>query len=45
MNIGEAFRIIEVDPLWIPLPDAPPPPPDTHEREPVLEPEPVGPPR
>lgn len=36
MNIGEPLRIVEVEPLWIPLPDVVP----TPTEHPVLEPEP-----
>lgn len=38
MNIGEPVRIIEVEPLWIPLPDAPPAPTEQPAREPEPEP-------
>lgn len=41
MNIGEALRIIEVEPLWTPLPDAEPVP----AEEPVPEPQPAVPER
>jgi hypothetical protein len=43
MNIGEPLRIIEVDPLWLPLPDAMPVPEESPEPAPMMEPEPVGP--
>ena len=40
MNIGEPVRIVEVEPLWTPLPDAAPAPAEPTpeprpEREPV----------
>ena len=38
MNIGEPLRIVEVEPLWDPLPDAPTVP----VEEPMPQPEPVG---
>jgi hypothetical protein len=38
MNIGEPLRIIEVEPLWIPLPDAGPAPTEQPVREPEHEP-------
>jgi hypothetical protein len=38
MNIGEPLRIIEVEPLWIPLPDAAPAPTEQPVREPEHEP-------
>ena len=41
MNIGEPLRIIEVEPLWIPLPDAAPAPTEQPVREPEQEPEPA----
>jgi hypothetical protein len=41
MNIGEPLRIIEVEPLWIPLPDAAPAPTEQPVREPEHEPEPA----
>lgn len=41
MNIGEPLRIIEVEPLWNPLPDAPPAPTEPLVREPGREPEPA----
>jgi hypothetical protein len=41
MNIGEPLRIIEVEPLWIPLPDATPAPAEEPVREPQKEPEPA----
>jgi hypothetical protein len=40
MNIGEPLRIIEVEPLWIPLPDAAPAPTERPVRGPEREPEP-----
>jgi hypothetical protein len=43
MNIGEPLRIIEVEPLWIPLPDAAPAPAEQPVREPEHEPEPAVP--
>ena len=43
MNIGEPLRIIEVEPLWIPLPDIEPPPTEQPVREPIEEPEPTAP--
>ena len=39
MNIGEPLRIIEVEPLWIPLPNVTPAPTEQPVREPELEPE------
>jgi hypothetical protein len=36
MNIGEPVRIVEVEPLWMPLPDAVPAP-----AEPAPEPRPA----
>ena len=41
MNIGEPLRIIEVEPLWLPLPDAPPAPAERPVPEPQREPEPA----
>lgn len=38
MNIGEPLRIIEVEPLWIPLPEANPAPPEQPSWEPEPEP-------
>jgi hypothetical protein len=38
MNIGEPLRIIEVEPLWIPLPDVEPAPVEQPAREPEPEP-------
>jgi hypothetical protein len=38
VNLGEALRIIEVEPLWIPLPDVEPPPTERPVREPEPEP-------
>lgn len=38
MNIGEPLRIIEVEPLWVPLPDAPRAPAGQPAREPEPEP-------
>jgi hypothetical protein len=43
MNIGEPLRIIEVEPLWIPLPGVEPAPVEQPGPEPVLEPEPAVP--
>jgi hypothetical protein len=43
MNIGEPLRIIEVEPLWIPLPDVAPAPSERPGREPEHEPEPAVP--
>jgi hypothetical protein len=39
MNIGEPLRIIEVEPLWVPVPDVPEPP----TEQPAPEPEPAVP--
>jgi hypothetical protein len=41
VNIGEPLRIIEVEPLWMPLPDIAPVPSEQPEREPEHEPEPA----
>lgn len=41
MNIGEPLRIIEVEPLWIPLPNVTPAPTEQPAWEPELEPEPA----
>ena len=38
MNIGEPLRIIEVEPLWIPLPDVTPAPTEQPSSEPDPEP-------
>jgi hypothetical protein len=38
MNIGEPLRIIDVEPLWMPLSDVPPT--EHPVREPEREPEP-----
>ena len=43
MNIGEPLRIIEVEPLWIPLPNAAPAPAEQPVREPIEGPEPTAP--
>jgi hypothetical protein len=38
MNIGEPVRIIEVEPIWIPVPDAPLAPLEPSAPEPEPEP-------
>lgn len=41
MNIGEPLRIIEVEPLWIPLPDVASAPSEQPAWEPEAVPEPA----
>jgi hypothetical protein len=43
VNIGDPLRIIEVEPLWIPLPDTTPAPTEQPVREPEPEHEPAVP--
>ena len=43
MNIGEPLLIIEVEPLWIPLPDLATVPIKPPARQPEHEPEPANP--
>jgi hypothetical protein len=45
VNIGEPVRIIEVEPLWLPLPDAEPVPIEPAPEPVTPEPEPSVPSR